>query len=104
MPREIEEFVHRWQVAHGSERANYQLFLTELCDVLELPRPEPASSETGDAHVLEQFHPRDNRTTRREWSGGRQLQLPGVTARRSHSNHALVDRVSNVTTASGYLS
>jgi len=26
----------------GSEQANAQLFLAELCDVLDLPRPEPA--------------------------------------------------------------
>jgi hypothetical protein len=34
----VEAFVARWQGQEGGqERANYSLFLTELCDVLELP-------------------------------------------------------------------
>jgi hypothetical protein len=28
----------------GQERANYALFLTELCDVLDLPHPDVASA------------------------------------------------------------
>ncbi len=36
-------FVTRWLGREGGqERANYALFLTELCDALDLPRPEPA--------------------------------------------------------------
>src|SRR5262249_4247142 len=39
----LEEFVARWQGQQGGqERANYALFLTELCDVLGLPHPDPA--------------------------------------------------------------
>ena len=30
----------------GAERANYQMFLTELCEALDLPRPDPASDDT----------------------------------------------------------
>src|SRR5437762_2637581 len=41
----IEAFIERWQRSAASERANYALFLAELCDVLGVPRPEPA---TGD--------------------------------------------------------
>jgi len=44
----IEGFIKRWQSASGSERANYQLFLTELCTLLHLPQPEPASQNTQD--------------------------------------------------------
>ncbi len=45
MPRAIEDFIARWQGRHGGqERANYALFLTELCDVLGLPHPDPASA------------------------------------------------------------
>lgn len=33
----IEAFITRWQHADGRERANYQLFLTELAALLELP-------------------------------------------------------------------
>ncbi len=39
-------FIERWLGQEGGqERANYALFLTELCDVLGTPRPAPASSE-----------------------------------------------------------
>ena len=34
--------IAKWQGKDGSERANYQMFITELCDVLGVPRPEPA--------------------------------------------------------------
>jgi hypothetical protein len=41
----VDAFVARWQGQEGGqERANYALFLTELCDVLELPRPDLASA------------------------------------------------------------
>jgi hypothetical protein len=44
----ISRFVDRWKGVSGSERANYQLFITELCDVLDLPSPDPASEDTRD--------------------------------------------------------
>ncbi len=44
----IEAFISRWQHATGTERANYQLFLTELCTLLDLPRPEPAREDHQD--------------------------------------------------------
>jgi hypothetical protein len=31
------QFVKRWSTSGGSERANYALFLTELCDLLGVP-------------------------------------------------------------------
>ena len=50
----LDTFIARWQRAGGSERANYQLFLTELCEVLGLPRPDPAGDDTRDnAYVFE---------------------------------------------------
>ncbi len=40
-----EAFIARWQGQEGGqERANYALFLTELCDVLALPHPDPADA------------------------------------------------------------
>lgn len=40
-----EAFIARWQGQEGGqERANYSLFLTELCDVLDLPHPDPAGA------------------------------------------------------------
>ncbi|MBN8442747.1 MAG: class I SAM-dependent DNA methyltransferase [Thauera sp.] len=44
----LDAFIARWQGAGGSERANYQLFLTELCELLRLPRPDPAGDDTRD--------------------------------------------------------
>ena len=50
----VETFIARWQAAGGSERANYQLFITELCELLGLPKPEPARAEAEDnAYVFE---------------------------------------------------
>jgi hypothetical protein len=41
----VEAFILRWQGREGGqERANYALFLTELCDLLGLPHPDPASA------------------------------------------------------------
>ncbi|MGY6554102.1 MAG: hypothetical protein ACXIUM_06230 [Wenzhouxiangella sp.] len=36
----IDAFIQRWQDARGKERANDQLLLTELCQLLDLPGPE----------------------------------------------------------------
>lgn len=42
----VEQFIARWQgQTGGAERANYALFLTELCAVLEVAPPQPASAE-----------------------------------------------------------
>jgi len=38
-------FVERWQRSEAAERANYVLFLSELCDFLDLPRPEPTQAD-----------------------------------------------------------
>lgn len=47
-PAAVDAFIARWQHASGSERANYQLFLTELCALLGLPQPDPARQDTQD--------------------------------------------------------
>lgn len=39
----IEDFIRRWTDREGgAERANYQMFLSELCDVIGVSRPEPS--------------------------------------------------------------
>jgi MmeI, DNA-methyltransferase domain/MmeI, N-terminal domain/MmeI, helicase spacer domain/MmeI, target recognition domain len=44
---DLDEFIQRWsQNTGGAERANYALFLTELCAALALDNPEPASADT----------------------------------------------------------
>lgn len=47
LPPGIDSFIARWQgQTGGQERANYAMFLPELCDVLGVPRPAPASFDT----------------------------------------------------------
>lgn len=42
-PTAIEAFIRRWQACEGgAERANYALFLTELCAIIGVAPPEPA--------------------------------------------------------------
>ena len=44
-PAAIDHFIARWRANEGgAERANYVLFLTELCALLDLPRPDPADA------------------------------------------------------------
>ena len=52
--QKLDAFIARWKSAGGTEIANYQLFLTELCALLELPQPDPASDDTRDnAYVFQ---------------------------------------------------
>ncbi len=51
---DVDQFVERWSNASGTEKANYQLFLTELTEMLGLGRPDPASQDTEEnAYVFE---------------------------------------------------
>lgn len=63
----LDEFIERWSHNDGgAERANYALFLTELCAVLEVPQPNPASSDSSrNDYVFERG------VTRRDGSAGR---------------------------------
>ena len=50
----IEEFIRRWESSGAAERANYQLFFSELCDQLQVPRPEPTRlDDQENAYVFE---------------------------------------------------
>lgn len=43
----VEAFIARWTArSGGAERANYGLFLIELCDLIRVRRPDPAGEET----------------------------------------------------------
>lgn len=58
MTDDIQRFIARWQASGAAERANYQLFLSELCDVLDAPRPDPTTpDEAGNAYVFEKSMP-----------------------------------------------
>ena len=49
---DVQQFIERWKASGASERANYQLFLSELCDVVEIQRPEPARAEEEHNHYV----------------------------------------------------
>ena len=63
----IDTFLARWRNAGGSERANYQLFIADLCELLGVDKPQPASEDTRDnAYVFERrvvFHHGDGSTS-----------------------------------------
>jgi hypothetical protein len=49
-----DAFIARWQHADGSELANAQSFVRELCELLDVPVPDPARADTRDnAYVFE---------------------------------------------------
>ena len=66
-PAEIEQFIERWQASGAAERSNSQLFLGELCDLLEVPRPDPAQPDnSANAYVFDRsvpLHHGDGSTT-----------------------------------------
>ena len=41
-------FIARWSAAPARERAHYQQFFAELCDYLEVPRPDPSADNSTD--------------------------------------------------------
>ena len=40
-----EAFIKRWDGANGSERANYQSFFNDLCELLGVDKPDPAHAD-----------------------------------------------------------
>ncbi|MGH9966907.1 MAG: type IIL restriction-modification enzyme MmeI, partial [Pyrinomonadaceae bacterium] len=50
----VQEFIKRWKESGAAERANYQLFLSELTDLLGVPRPQPTQPDDDqNAYVFE---------------------------------------------------
>ncbi|MBD1943588.1 hypothetical protein H6F50_14685 [Coleofasciculus sp. FACHB-712] len=62
----IEQFITRWQNSSGNERANYQMFFSELCDALGVKRPDVKGSVTGDPYCFDKditiYHPSGKKT------------------------------------------
>ncbi|MEX1228592.1 MAG: type IIL restriction-modification enzyme MmeI [Planctomycetaceae bacterium] len=60
-------FIPRWQTSAAAERANYQLFLSELCHTLGVGKPDPSRDHVADnAYVFERdvtFHNPDGTTS-----------------------------------------
>ena len=62
----LHAFIARWHASGAAERANYQLFLAELCAVLDVPAPDPTSpAEAENAYVFEKAVPLPHGTTGR---------------------------------------
>ena len=62
----IDAFIRRWAASGAAERANYQIFLAELCDILAVPRPDPQTADhAADAYVFEKPVPLPHGTTGR---------------------------------------
>ena len=56
-----DAFFQRWEGSGAAERANYSMFLNELCDLLEVPRPDPAGpDDEKNAYVFERAVPFPN--------------------------------------------
>ena len=62
----IEQFITRWQNSSGNERANYQMFFSELCDALGVKRPDVKGSVPGDPYCFDKditiYHPSGKKT------------------------------------------
>jgi hypothetical protein len=43
--QDVEKFIERWKASAAAERANFQSFVSELCDVLGVERPRPAVAD-----------------------------------------------------------
>ena len=57
----LDEFFRRWEASGAAERANYSMFLNELCDLLEVPRSDLAGpDDEKNAYALERAVPFPN--------------------------------------------
>lgn len=51
---DIDQFITKWKASGGAEMANSQSFLGELCDLLDVPRPDPThAAEDDNTYVFE---------------------------------------------------
>lgn len=56
---DITAFIENWGRSGASERANFQPFIVALCDLLEIPSPDPATpNERENAYVFDKRVPR----------------------------------------------
>src|SRR5690606_14596921 len=63
-----DEFIAHWKDSAGAELANSQSFLMQLCEMLEVPRPEPTVADDDEnRYTFENavtFHNGDGTTSR----------------------------------------
>ena len=64
---DVQTFIERWDPSGGAERSNYQMFLSELCDLIAVARPNPAEPDnTKNNYVFDRavvHHLADDTTT-----------------------------------------
>lgn len=60
---DIEHFIAKWSKSGGAERANYALFLVELCDLLGVDHPDPAGDRSRDYAFERPVKPRESAET-----------------------------------------
>lgn len=54
MSLSLEQFISRWAASGAAERANKDSFLRDLCDVLDVPHPDPTTGDSNrDRYVFE---------------------------------------------------
>ena len=54
MPMTLDSFIARWSKSAGAERANKDHFVLDLCEALDLPKPEPTTGDPEeDRYVFE---------------------------------------------------
>ncbi|MCB0770426.1 MAG: hypothetical protein KDC00_08475, partial [Flavobacteriales bacterium] len=57
-PQGIQAFITKWEASGAAERANAQLFIAELCDVIGVEHPQPKTpDEHANAYVFEKTIP-----------------------------------------------
>jgi hypothetical protein len=44
----VEVFITRWEKSGAAERSNYALFFSELCDLIGVDRPDPATPDNAE--------------------------------------------------------
>jgi SAM-dependent methyltransferase len=49
---DADGFIARWSETGGGERSNYQMFLTELCELIGAPKPDPAKEDESRNHYV----------------------------------------------------
>ena len=64
---DIASFIAHWEKSGGAERANYALFITQLCQIIGVPQPDATKpDDTENAYVFERsvtFHHPDGSTS-----------------------------------------
>ncbi|HZG45773.1 MAG TPA: DNA methyltransferase [Allosphingosinicella sp.] len=52
----VDEFIAKWGASGGNERANTQLFVSDLCALLGVPAPQPTRSDTAQNDYVFEKH------------------------------------------------